>query len=353
MEGTSNPLGLPELVDHCLEFLPESSPDLLACALVSRAWTGAAQRRLFETLSPLKNHERMWARMQEIFRASPYLIRHVRRIDINADSLSIETLSAVCNLPFTQVAHVSIFHLSRLFLPMARAFKRLLSLPALRYVSVTSIFADPVIFLKMWDRCSPSIRHVELSGSSLDYVPTEWDHPRADTLIRLDSLRTTGELAAWLEHAARPFDLSQLKLLSIFSQPQIEAFDFVALDLHPFNLASLPTLKFLRIFVPYPSTVPAVVGTLATIAPANRIRNIVLCFRSNVITERLAGRGALGQLDSTLADVLNPEICAVELEMDADEYMLRAPYFPRLRGSDMIRRIEPRIGWFENFAGTI
>ncbi|KAJ7495535.1 hypothetical protein FB451DRAFT_1387558 [Mycena latifolia] len=349
MEDPSNPLCLPELADQCLDFLPDSSPDLLACALVSRAWTGAAQRRLFETLSfSLKDQEHMWDGMQEIFRISPHLIPYVRRIDINADRISIETLSAVCNIPFTQLAHVAIFHISVLSLPMALAFQRLLSLPALRYVSVNSIFTDPVMFFKIWDGCSASIRHLELSRSPPNYIPTEFYHP-PDSPIRLESLRTTGESAAWLTHAACPFDLSRLKLLSIFNhteigwealasanaQQTIEAFDFVALAPHPFNLSSLPRLSFLRISVQYPAQLPFVIRTLSTIPPANRIRKIVLCCRSDVLSDRLVNSGALGQLDFTLSNVLSPEICTVDFEMDAEVYILRTPDFPRLRADNM------------------
>ncbi|KAJ7495531.1 hypothetical protein FB451DRAFT_1550903 [Mycena latifolia] len=367
MEDPSNPLCLPELVHHCLEFLPESSPDLPACALVSRAWTGAAQRRLFETLSfSLKDQEYRWDEMQDMFRSSPHLIPYVRRIDINADRLSIETLSAVCNIAFTHLAHVSIFHISVLSLPMALAFQRLLSLPTLRYVSVNSIFTDPVMFFKMWDGCSAGIRHLELSRSPPDYIPTEFYHP-PDSPISLESLRTTGESAAWLTHAACPFDLSRMKLLSISNhteigwealasanaQQTIEAFDFVALAPHPFNLSSLPRLNFLRVSVPYPAQLPVVIRTLSTIPPANRIRKIVLCCRSDVLSDRLANSGVLSQLDSTLSNVLNPEICTVEFEMDADVYGLRAPWFPRLRTDSMLHRVDPNDRWFESFVGTL
>ncbi|KAJ7495533.1 hypothetical protein FB451DRAFT_1164260 [Mycena latifolia] len=345
MEGTSNPLCLPELVDQCLDFLPDSSPDLPACALVSRAWTGAAQRRLFETLSFfLKDQEHMWDAMQNMFRSSPHLIRYVRIIDINADRLSIETLSAVCNISFSHLAHVSLFYISVLSLTMALAFQRLLSLPTLRYVSVNSIFTDPVMFFKMWDGCSAGIRHLELSCSPSDYVLTEFYHP-PDSPIFLESLRTPGESAAWLTHAACPFDVSRLKLLSIFSHIE---FDWARLALHPFNLSSLPILNFLRISVPVPVVqLPVVISTLSTIPPANQIRKVVLCFKPNVLAEKLTGSGTLGQLDSTLSNVLNPEICTVDFEMDAHAYTRGAPYFPRLRTDNMLRRIEPNIRWFE------
>ncbi|KAJ6572017.1 hypothetical protein B0H19DRAFT_674952 [Mycena capillaripes] len=244
-----NPLSIQELVDHSIGFLYNSVSDLRACALVSRAWVDAAQSSIFRRISIMHfgnvPHPSVWTRLKETLNTSPHLIRHIQQLTVIPDEISLDDFSALCNLPFTHLNRVFVFNYPHLSASIAESIQQLLSLPTIRRVGILCTFDDPTTFLQIWDRCSPSIRHLEIyiTEQSIPTVQPAAHHCSAP--IVLESLRITSVegLNGWLAHELCPFDFSILKVLSVdintdllrwplfrsaFST--IEALDFKAYD---------------------------------------------------------------------------------------------------------------------------
>ncbi|KAJ7144345.1 hypothetical protein C8R44DRAFT_143927 [Mycena epipterygia] len=161
-----NPLHIQELLEQCREFLRDSTSDLKACALVSRSWACAAQPPIFRdvyiTLSARSKNERLLSRLQEALRISPHLIRHIRRLEICPSNLSTESFSVIGNLSFKNLTHLAIKMAPELSLPSAIAIQQLLAVATLRRAWISCRFSEPSIFLRVWERCSPSIVHLQL-----------------------------------------------------------------------------------------------------------------------------------------------------------------------------------------------
>jgi hypothetical protein len=210
-------LEIPQLLELCMEFLCYMAPEFgKTCAMVSRSWASAVQVQLFRELS-LKHSDPMHRVRSKLrtLHTSPHLIRHIRFLTIDAAPESLTILAEVGNLPFTRLVHVSISQSSDLDLPIAMAIQRLFNIPTLRRVKLACDFTRPAVFRGIWDRCSPSIRHLDISYSRRAVQSMQWhsDVPVVPD-IRLESLR----LAAFkddLPPGVYPFDLSGLKVLSI------------------------------------------------------------------------------------------------------------------------------------------
>ncbi|KAJ7144389.1 hypothetical protein C8R44DRAFT_973919 [Mycena epipterygia] len=106
-------------------------------------------------------------------------------------------------------------------------------------------------------------------------------------------MRVTGDPGCFL-HPSCPFDLSELKILSIHDQRgisrllqvqtalrTIEVLDFVANSIEPIiDLSSLPNPTLLRIDISPGQAGTLTSGALATISHTNRIRKIIICSTS-------------------------------------------------------------------------
>lgn len=213
-----------ELVDHCIDFLHNSMPDLRTCALVSRSWVPRAQSLIFWKID-IGGRSRLgilWERLQRTLETSPHLIRLIRRLRIGLkERTPLPVLSRICNFTFTHLERVRIHIWGNLILQAALALQRLFALPTLRCVKlIMTRSPDAEMFLNMFERCSPTIRklHLHFSGDlppSLPGIPR--DHARAPIrLISLD-IKTSGSLNPQLLPTLRPFSLSHLKALSISS----------------------------------------------------------------------------------------------------------------------------------------
>ncbi|KAJ7662560.1 hypothetical protein DFH06DRAFT_355356 [Mycena polygramma] len=221
MTDAGNPLSVQELLDHCICFLRDSPSDLKMCALVSRRWVNGAQSLLFQKI--LIDTSDRWLKLQSTLQSSPHLIRHIQSLIVRPISLSDDAFSAVCNFAFTDLRHLYVsgmspWHTSPSILPL----EALLGRPTLSHIIVDTP-ATPNFF-PLWDRCSRSLRHLELS---FDLGASERYHPSADRPlppIPLESLRimTMGQVGAigdWLTDSMGPFDLTNLRVLSIVNRP--------------------------------------------------------------------------------------------------------------------------------------
>ncbi|KAJ7442020.1 hypothetical protein FB451DRAFT_1298111, partial [Mycena latifolia] len=212
-----NVLQIQELLDQCIEFLCDSRPDLKACALVSRSWTFAAQVHLFREVQIKSiSSPNLWPRLQEILRSSPHLIRHIRRLHFNSEAVPLARVFEICEIPFTHLHHVSARH-TNTPLPVELPIPQLLGLPTLTRVKIVAQFRDPSSFLRLWERCSPNLRHLDLycfqrSDQDVLPVPAQRCPPIALESLRIRSIKYIGN---WLADALCPLEISQLKVFSI------------------------------------------------------------------------------------------------------------------------------------------
>ncbi|KAJ6534196.1 hypothetical protein B0H19DRAFT_1271924 [Mycena capillaripes] len=365
-EMSPNPLAVQELVDHCVDFLRDSNPDLKACALVSRSWVHPAQSRLFRKFST----EDLWAPFLEALEASPHLIRHVRHlhIDLFLYTVDISTLSQICSFPFTHIDSVDI-EIRSLSEPIVMPLQKLLGFPTLRSAEVycTTLSAE---FAQLWGQSS--VRDVELSclvgTNEANTLPLQGTPPA------LESLWISGDeaaLAYCIMRKPTPFDLSHLKVLKVgnnrdfpwqsFAQMvgTIESlhcvahvrvsisnpitFTFTQDPLAPVHLSMFPRLSHLRVRLDYTSKSPILLNLLAGVTRSTRLRTITLSISSLIVHGIPAGEVLVtsaeevyDQIDSVISTLPMYDLPSVELEQDPAEYDQIIPYFPRMSSKNLV-----------------
>ncbi|KAF7342267.1 hypothetical protein MVEN_01814800 [Mycena venus] len=368
-----SPLDIPELVEHCIGFLSNSNPDLIASALVAHSWLHPAQSHLFRAPhlrnGGVESSEHQLLRLHNILEASPHLIRHVRELSINRnyrnytfreDRITNTTLAKICNLEFTRLQSVSISEmqqLSELSIPLANALQRLLSAPSICTLRLHATFSDLFTLIQIWEHCSPAIRHLDLSvrlyddgfrqGIVEDFLPGISD--RAPS-IPLQSLRISFSRShAYDQHtlipcALYPFVLSHLTALNIhgewivpwkhFESSTLQILDVKAMKRgSAIDLSLFPNLLHLRMTLVQPIP-PMMFGTLATISSAHHIRTIFIrfCFDSSI-----SNHSRCVQLDFTLSN-LHPPI-PITFEMSFSQQDQAKGLFPKLLSANMLRLI--------------
>ncbi|KAJ6534190.1 hypothetical protein B0H19DRAFT_1241392 [Mycena capillaripes] len=354
MESPQSRFAVQELVDHCIGFLSSSIPDLLACALVSRAWVYTAQRHLFKTVyipykvSGTVQTERFWWRLHDSLLASPHLIRHIHRLHITATSFSITSLSVICSFQFTHLDCVVFTSLGILSEPKVLALQRLLSLPSLRRAKIQCTVDQLTTFSKIWENFSPSIKRLELSCYSErnDFAPTDRFRPIALESLRIGILQGAD---GWLTN-----NFVGLKALSLGESakvpwrrflPALEALE--ALDVTitntetGLNFAAFSRLALLRISVRFPPSIAdsrSTFDSLAHISPSNHIRIVIHSTGTNIYDD----------LDSKLSSLPMDHAPVVALEMHIGQYELARQSFPLLTSKNMLRRTDHIVPWFED-----
>ncbi|KAJ7478546.1 hypothetical protein FB451DRAFT_185211 [Mycena latifolia] len=360
-----SPLRIEELIEQCIEFLCDSPADLKACALVSRSWTSAAQGHLFKEIAIGGLFSAVsWPQLQQILRGSPYLIRHIRCLQLDTQGLPQESFSAICNLPFTHLRQVTIYHTSSTN-PFGLAIQQLLSLPSLTRAKLVAHFITPSRFLQIWERVSPSIRHLKLycyrhpsSPRTPRPIPDSRSAPVALESLELPSLEYIND---WLLHDLCPLDVSRLRFLSIasFHEPLLRSAKFAAafrtlevLDLSlgksdaMVDISTLPNLSVLRLCAMH---APMLLNTVSTIPASSRIRHIFI-WRSSF------DRQWCDALDSKIISLPVERLPTLELGIDS---ILGGPtidnleqYFPQLASRNLLRHSTASSNtWFEDLSG--
>ncbi|KAJ7697202.1 hypothetical protein B0H17DRAFT_1197601 [Mycena rosella] len=353
-----SPFIVPELLQEFVALIGDSTSDLTACALVSRAWVYTSQAHFFREVSFISpfmaENERAWSRLREILDHSPHLIRHIRRLRVDADLLSLDTFSAICNFPFALVDYVFVRKALDLSLEAAIAMQSLCRLPTLRHVGMVLNFTQPATFLRIWDGCSPSMRHLELyctnNGVHHPFIPA----PRQSfPLVALESLKITPVpgLCDWLTNPLSPFDFSRLQVLGIYPRTRVLLVKGLAptrrtrevpVFLHEdrpmsINLSLFPQLEALYIAIPSVNAQQIALDTLATIPPLSHIHRVV-------IHSSFLDRAVCEQIDSKFSDIPRLSLESVDLEMDTIWGDLKtdnlSEYFPRLSSRNLLRRID-------------
>ncbi|KAJ7462998.1 hypothetical protein FB451DRAFT_1266540 [Mycena latifolia] len=347
----ANALSIQELVEQCIEFLRDSVSDLQACALVSPSWTPAAQALIFKEVSTKPgSSQRSWARLHQTLYTSPHLIRYIHRLRLDSHALSDETFSAICEFPFTHLHYASLVYGGDMSLPVGLSIQQLLSLPAIKRVKLATSFTDPSIFLRIWDRCSSSLTHMELFcvQTSTQAMPPILQ--RFAGRVALESFSIVGvlNLMAWLMHDLCPLDVSHLKTLSTGMGMEadellrshkfapalrtIEALDTFS-QAGAIDLSALPNLVLIRMLVQSTSWQSAL-DTLSTLPASSHVRKIVILATVDTIPSFCA------QLDSKVISLAVRPLPVLELETPSQAGASMESldeYFPQLASRNLVR----------------
>ncbi|KAJ7713433.1 hypothetical protein B0H16DRAFT_543570 [Mycena metata] len=162
----------PELVAECIEHLHESLPDLVSCALVTRAWVYPAQVHLFRALTILgKAFSRppfgmkflRLPHLRTLMKDSPHLIPHIRRLTIWLSNEDLATLAEMANFPFTHLEYLHSRHIGSLLRPPVLALQQFISLDTLRTLKLdTGRILDPTVLVEIWSLFpSPLLKRLE------------------------------------------------------------------------------------------------------------------------------------------------------------------------------------------------
>ncbi|KAJ6473431.1 hypothetical protein C8R47DRAFT_1145488 [Mycena vitilis] len=338
MADARSPLLVPELLDHCISFLRWSPSHLKSCALVSHLWVHGAQALLFREIF-IRSRD-SWLRLQVTFQSSPHLIRHIQSLTVSPIDFSDDALSATFNFAFANLRELFAYAIPP---PSILLLQELVSQPNLTHITLHFGAAITRDFFSLWERCTRSLRHLELflaPGSSPHYrSPTNRSLPS----IPLESLRVitydpVGDVGDWLSDPLGPFDLSNLRVLSISNENEswrdlpptfrsITALEITAQESGMFDLSTLPNLEILRIGSYSGATTEMVMNSLSS---AKHLRRLLL----GIVSHLLAG--CAGELDARLADVITDPLPTVELETDLGEYEEHVLHFPRLSARNLV-----------------
>ncbi|KAF7352705.1 hypothetical protein MVEN_01236500 [Mycena venus] len=313
-----------ELVDEFMSYLHDTSANLKACALVCQSVL------VYSPASP------------------PHLINHIQTLILHRDpEFEVEEFEKFCNLPFTQLENVSIFHhFSPLTLRSATALQRLFRLPSLLLVEMQCSSLEPEAFPVIWD-CSPTIRHLQLYrwDHSPDSFHPSQRHSSASIVLESLKLENVYGLEGWLNDALCPFDISQLAVLSFGIHNSvldwrriepafqtIQALEFTISDKRDqgvvADLSLFPNLLFLRMQI-HGLDATRALSTLSTLTPSSRI-----C--QNVFHIPTPTSENCGQLHFKVAGLSLQHLQTVGLEMDPKLYDRWAKTFPRLRSRNLL-----------------
>ncbi|KAK7012971.1 hypothetical protein R3P38DRAFT_3363235 [Favolaschia claudopus] len=307
-------LNIQEILAQCLIGLANSPRDLLSCSLVASSWTDEAQSHLFRHISIGKRPNDQYTKLQiitvekalilyEALSSSSRLRRHIRAVSIvlmGSNPINTTICKIGC-LGFPQLHETSIF-MDKIYPDVLEA---LICHPTLRTLRLSLMLSSFAGLVDIWPRCAPTLRHVELRW--LVFGGTELlDYPAASRprilipALRLDNLgfKDDSERSYTYGFALHPFDLSDLRVLSIGTQSELgylwkevlpshafRACQFLDISYMPFTLDAgflidislLPNLSELRATLGYPAAV--IVSMLASIPSQHAIHKISISFR--------------------------------------------------------------------------
>ncbi|KAJ7212342.1 hypothetical protein C8J57DRAFT_1256450 [Mycena rebaudengoi] len=165
---TPNPFAIEELVNLCLNFLVDSDPKLMRYTLISRSWVYPVQSHLFKEFrigidSSRALHRSLWKQFKLVLLTSPHLIQHVRHLEVRIHTEETQTLTEICNFPFTHLRTVFLCPVGTLWETPAMALQHLIGRPTIRRVKLRCMFCDPLILGILWGKCSPLIEDIDLT----------------------------------------------------------------------------------------------------------------------------------------------------------------------------------------------
>ncbi|KAJ7495379.1 hypothetical protein FB451DRAFT_1213970 [Mycena latifolia] len=269
-------------------------------------------------------------------------------------------ISRFCKLQFTNLEHLAIRDQHAVPPYFIFDAQPLLRLPTLRRLEISCLSMDSSTFLKVFEECPPTIRHLDVSCDPYDFPHV--DSPTMEPIpimfparapIALDSLqlRTWAGAEKWLMHHLHRFDFSKLKVLSIDAHlavldhpPSLRTAEVLSFSTQEgqtrLDLSSFPNLALLRISVANVGAWPVTFDTLATIASKHGIRRIILGFLYDEATP-------WEELESNLANLRMPRRRSIIFEMTPEDYDRCVGHFPRLVLKKKLRRHNRSRDWFQ------
>ncbi|KAJ7175219.1 hypothetical protein C8R43DRAFT_976233 [Mycena crocata] len=191
------------------------------------------------------------------------------------------TFADICQFPFTHL-HTIILHNVNFERLTVAPLQHLLSSGTLRRLVIRSLVADPAASAEVWERVSPSVKHLDW----LVHQDREVSLPARSTPMTLDSLRLIfiGDGSPLLTPPQFLFDFSRLRALSLNGTsgallhelvpdlPRLEVLDYMANE--EFDLSHLRTLTFIRVVVSG-QMIQTAVNSLLTLA-ATDVRELTI-----------------------------------------------------------------------------
>ncbi|KAJ7226706.1 hypothetical protein GGX14DRAFT_626801 [Mycena pura] len=216
------------IIGHVIDHAPgQSKRDLLPCALVARLWTYPAQSCIFRQLRwSSTDLSSRWPLLHRTLGSAPYLVQHIRRLCIFCGPMPTNLLHLfldMCTFPFTHLEHADVSLHYTMPVQNVLAVRQLFGLTTLRSVAIhwsRSSYDEP--FHRLWELCSPSIKHLALNLHDGHHPPPKSAPRRSQTpVIFLESLHIV--INGSSEHALddTPFSLGKLNKLSVasFTEP--------------------------------------------------------------------------------------------------------------------------------------
>ncbi|KAJ7101288.1 hypothetical protein B0H15DRAFT_943624 [Mycena belliarum] len=234
MEPSLSPLAIQELVDRCVGFLCNSKSDLRTCALLSRRWVCPAQSQLFRDVAILITDSKPGP-LSEILVANPNLVHYIHRLHLTIGGLVLPNIfPTLCNLSFTSIKDLHLRFGQTLMPSAVTHIQQLFSLPTLQRVEISVVCSAraPSMYLQLWDRCSPALRHLSLNCLCFDFLISEAAPvPDPHSLgISLESLHLNSMPIHYIseERLLPPFELSHLRVLSLGPDAHMSNFPLLA-----------------------------------------------------------------------------------------------------------------------------
>ncbi|KAJ7226709.1 hypothetical protein GGX14DRAFT_417179, partial [Mycena pura] len=335
----------------------QSKRDLLTCALVARLWTYPAQSCIFRQLHWDPNDICLrWPLLRCTLDSAPYLVQHIRRLRIfweSIDFLDFKLFLDMCTFPFTHLEHADVSLEHAMPVQDILAVRQLFGLTTLRSVGFCWMGRsyDPELFGRLWELCSPSIKHLALSLHGDCHPPPKSAPRRSQTpVIFLESLHIDNDKS--LKHAldATPFSLEQLNKLSVASNPEpilwhsiipsLKNVQYFAFNVEygkrtaSIDLSLLPNLVVLGIlwFNCDNDAAEPNLKVLSSINAAHQISTII-------IHDGVFVSSACEELDAKLSSLPMRQPPIVVLDMDIATSSQWRQHMPRLRSSNRLRRV--------------
>ncbi|KAK7042727.1 hypothetical protein R3P38DRAFT_3348638 [Favolaschia claudopus] len=357
------PLDVPELLDLCIGYLEYSPSDLLACALVARAWVHPAQSRLFRvahvTNPSFPSNGDAISRFYRALSTSPHLLPLVKQLELDFEfrrrphDNSIKRISALV-FPRLQMLKVTL-PLNPFWFDEAKHVKLLAGLANLHRLCL--VFNSSLVHCADFLTDLPPVQHLELTFHRLTYdiepdtLPATSvvvgfglrlpDHhlaiPPGHTVqvVSLKSLRLfVSDFDESVMHPGAPLDLTlgslNLSRMAAFSvdagvstpwniihKEFIQILDMDTIDSSTvIKLSEFPNLEFLRLIMYLPDDhLPyMILPTLRSSAQCKRLHTIVMSVPDSFHLPEAES----SELDLVLSTKSSPAVSAVELEQRTD-----------------------------------
>ncbi|KAJ7610569.1 hypothetical protein DFH06DRAFT_173419 [Mycena polygramma] len=331
MSQPNSVLAIPELLDLIIAPLSGSKEDLYACALVSRLWMQCSRYHIFSTIKLPQTYtgdneeanRRAIARLDETFKASPYLAAFVRAVEF---SVELSVLAFLADTPLPNLHAVTVHctwpqrrdRRDRAAVPYIQC---LLRIPSVDKVSLYGVYPSFTVLNAYFAGCSRRITTVKgiLSSWLNEATAVEDEIELVDSRsipppLDLVTISASMNCRKWFNHWRCPFAFGNLTtivteaafwptLCVVVARSLPNLKNLKLKEFHDAAHVDISVLPMLRVFkVSFKHTNPSVgfdalLTVLAALSPQNHL--CLLEIRPCVL--KPVDEPAVRQLDATLA----------------------------------------------------